>query len=100
MIPKAWSRQKASCRRSNIARMLTARRARPVIVDLRNIYRPEDMAKYGFTYESIGRPHLQADISFELEDRGTPVGSRSAHRPAYVSADMTARLEIAKARWD
>src|SRR6516165_3207882 len=43
--------------------------ARPVIVDLRNIYRPEDMAKHGFTYESVGRPHLQADISFELEDR-------------------------------
>jgi len=74
--------------------------ARPVIVDLRNIYRPEDMAKHGFTYESIGRPNLQADISFELEDRGTSVGSRSTHRPAYASADMTARLEIAKARWD
>jgi len=43
---------------------------------------------------------LQADISFELEDRGTSVGSRSTHRPAYASADMTARLEIAKARWD
>jgi len=58
------------------------------------------LAKHGFTYESIGRPNLQADISFELEDRGTSVGSRSTHRPAYASADMTARLEIAKARWD
>jgi len=28
---------------------------RPVIVDLRNIYRPEDMAERGFRYESIGR---------------------------------------------
>jgi len=27
----------------------------PVIVDLRNIYRPEEMAKLGFIYESIGR---------------------------------------------
>jgi UDPglucose 6-dehydrogenase len=26
-----------------------------VIVDLRNIYRPEDMAALGFTYESVGR---------------------------------------------
>jgi UDPglucose 6-dehydrogenase len=31
--------------------------AQPVIVDLRNIYRPEELAEHGFTYESIGRPH-------------------------------------------
>jgi UDPglucose 6-dehydrogenase len=74
--------------------------ARPVIVDLRNIYRPEDMVRHGFTYESVGRPHLQADVGFELEERGSSVGSRSTDRPAYISADMTARLEIAKARWD
>src|SRR5246500_2950618 len=30
--------------------------AHPVVVDLRNIYRPEDMAANGFTYESVGRP--------------------------------------------
>ena len=30
--------------------------ARPVIVDLRNIYRPEDMKAHGFVYESVGRP--------------------------------------------
>src|SRR5256886_2686035 len=29
--------------------------ARPVVVDLRNIYRPEDMAAHGFIYESVGR---------------------------------------------
>jgi UDPglucose 6-dehydrogenase len=27
----------------------------PVVVDLRNIYRPEDMAAHGFAYESVGR---------------------------------------------
>ncbi|MBO4228257.1 UDP-glucose/GDP-mannose dehydrogenase family protein [Bradyrhizobium neotropicale] len=27
----------------------------PVVVDLRNIYRPEDMAAHGFSYESVGR---------------------------------------------
>src|SRR5712672_927993 len=27
-----------------------------LVVDLRNIYRPEDMAALGFTYESVGRP--------------------------------------------
>jgi UDPglucose 6-dehydrogenase len=31
----------------------------PVIVDLRNIYRSEEMAEYGFVYESVGRPKQQ-----------------------------------------
>src|ERR1700730_11894608 len=29
--------------------------AQPVVVDLRNIYRSEDMAAHGFTYEGVGR---------------------------------------------
>ena len=29
----------------------------PVMVDLRNVYRPEDMKALGFRYTSIGRPH-------------------------------------------
>ena len=28
----------------------------PVIIDLRNVYNPEDMAAAGFAYSSIGRP--------------------------------------------
>jgi UDPglucose 6-dehydrogenase len=32
--------------------------AQPVVVDLRNIYRLEEMAEHGFTYESVGRPPL------------------------------------------
>ena len=28
----------------------------PVVVDLRNIYRPDEMARLGFTYQSVGRP--------------------------------------------
>jgi UDPglucose 6-dehydrogenase len=34
---------------------------RPVVVDLRNIYRPKDMAQRGFIYESIGRPGSASD---------------------------------------
>ena len=33
--------------------------AYPVVVDLRNVYRPEDMAAHGFIYESVGRPANQ-----------------------------------------
>jgi UDPglucose 6-dehydrogenase len=29
--------------------------AQPIVVDLRNIYRPDDMAAAGFTYDSVGR---------------------------------------------
>ena len=34
--------------------------AAPVVVDLRNVYRPEDMKRHGFTYVSIGRPPIEA----------------------------------------
>ena len=30
----------------------------PLIVDLRNIYRPEEMRRHGFIYVSIGRPAI------------------------------------------
>ena len=33
----------------------------PVIIDLRNIYRPEEMRRYGFTYVSIGRGVVRAE---------------------------------------
>jgi len=38
----------------DLARLKAAMR-RPVLVDLRNVYRPEEMAALGFAYESIGR---------------------------------------------
>jgi len=31
--------------------------ARPVFVDLRNVYRPDELAKHGFSYISVGRPN-------------------------------------------
>jgi UDPglucose 6-dehydrogenase len=40
----------------------------PVMVDLRNVYRPEDMAKAGFTYLSVGRAFVA-----DLEDEPAPV---------------------------
>jgi UDPglucose 6-dehydrogenase len=29
---------------------------KPVLVDLRNVYRPDEVARHGFVYESVGRP--------------------------------------------
>jgi UDPglucose 6-dehydrogenase len=37
---------------------LKAELKQPVVIDLRNIYRPEEMAAHGFVYESVGRPPL------------------------------------------
>jgi UDPglucose 6-dehydrogenase len=36
----------------------------PVMIDLRNIYRPEDMRRYGFAYSSVGRAstHQPVDL--------------------------------------
>jgi UDPglucose 6-dehydrogenase len=45
--------------------------AHPVVVDLRNVYRPEDMRRRGFTYASIGRP-----------DREEPAGAAGSPRAA------------------
>ena len=38
----------------DFARLKTVMK-RPVLVDLRNIYRPDEVARHGFTYESVGR---------------------------------------------
>ena len=37
----------------------------PVIVDLRNVYRPAEMTKLGFIYESIGRGGAKTDNRME-----------------------------------
>jgi UDPglucose 6-dehydrogenase len=41
--------------------------ARPVVVDLRNIYRPDEMAALGFIYESVGRRRTS---EFNIVDPG------------------------------
>jgi UDPglucose 6-dehydrogenase len=35
----------------------------PVVVDLRNIYRPEEMSRYGFAYACVGRPLVAPAIT-------------------------------------
>jgi UDPglucose 6-dehydrogenase len=46
-------------RRLDLARIKSLLK-RPIVIDLRNIYRLEDMAKIGFTYVSVGRPQVGA----------------------------------------
>jgi UDPglucose 6-dehydrogenase len=36
---------------------------RPAIVDLRNVYNPDDAAKAGFAYSSIGRPATRSSTA-------------------------------------
>ena len=35
----------------------------PVLVDLRNIYRPEEIEKHGFSYTSVGRGAAHVDAA-------------------------------------
>jgi UDPglucose 6-dehydrogenase len=44
-----------SYRALDLARVKTLLRA-PTVIDLRNIYRPDEMAAFGFNYFSLGRP--------------------------------------------
>ncbi|MBI2257146.1 MAG: UDP-glucose/GDP-mannose dehydrogenase family protein [Proteobacteria bacterium] len=44
-----------SYRALDLAKVKTLLKA-PVVIDLRNIYRPDEMAQFGFNYTSLGRP--------------------------------------------
>jgi UDPglucose 6-dehydrogenase len=49
----------------------------PVLVDLRNIYRVEDMRQHGFTYVSVGRPELGPEPVQEVVDLASRKLARS-----------------------
>jgi len=40
--------------------------ARPLVVDLRNVYRPDDMVKHGFVYQAVGRAFPASAGALEL----------------------------------
>jgi UDPglucose 6-dehydrogenase len=58
-------------------------RACPAIVDLRNIYRPEDMTRLGFAYVGVGR-------SSTFQPAPLPRYGEPASRPALVTAQADA----------
>ncbi|MCW5701679.1 MAG: hypothetical protein KIT82_03755, partial [Bradyrhizobium sp.] len=63
---------------------LKAEMAQPVVVDLRNVLSPADMAAHGFAYESVGRaPVRRLRRSTDLEAIVAARGN-AARRPKLV----------------
>jgi UDPglucose 6-dehydrogenase len=60
--------------------------ARPVIVDLRNIYRAEEMKRAGFRYLTVGRPAAE---QFTESGKGPASGPKSEPADAPGSAVFT-----------
>lgn len=48
----------------------------PVVIDLRNMYRVEDVTAHGFRYYRIGAPQLVPAIPLGISGRHTPFGRR------------------------
>jgi UDPglucose 6-dehydrogenase len=41
----------------------------PVVIDLRNVYRPDDMKKHGFAYSCVGRPPTPQPVNSYMPPR-------------------------------
>jgi UDPglucose 6-dehydrogenase len=59
----------------------------PVLVDLRNIYPPEEAARHGFTYASVGRPARPAQERPVIEPR--PDATLEPLSPRFFELDHT-----------
>ena len=62
----------------------------PVLVDLRNIYRPELVRKLGFRYVSVGQP-AAGEPEPQAEILGPIGGARALTGVAYAPAPATCR---------
>jgi hypothetical protein len=63
--------------------------ARPVLVDLRSIYRPEDMNRLGFAYAGVGRPMTgfwESQLLNQLTSAKTRVNSPSEETAVWPPA--------------
>jgi UDPglucose 6-dehydrogenase len=55
----------------------------PVVVDLRNIYRPEEMSRYGFAYACVGRPLAAPGLAGDTSlDQLLPIERARAKAPS------------------
>src|SRR5262245_31130887 len=61
----------------------------PVVIDLRNIYRAEEMKKYRFAYTSVGRASTHQPIGIY-----TPLGQAESLTPALSAAGTTASVSL------
>jgi hypothetical protein len=68
--------------------------AQPVIVDLRNIYRPGDMAKHGFTCERVVRPYLTDKTLFPCNENSKAGENFYLYHCPLRSAESNALLEL------
>ena len=67
----------------------------PIIVDLRNIYEPDEMARHGFQYTGVGRPALGGKSAARSVDELPP--ALASRRPAAHDQDtgpLQARKKI------
>ena len=60
---------------------LRAVMARPVIVDLRNIYRAEEMQRANFRYLAVGRPAAERHVESALPRRRKASTKHAARAP-------------------
>jgi UDPglucose 6-dehydrogenase len=64
--------------------------AQPVVIDLRNIYSPEDMAEHGFVYDSVGRApveRMRRSSDRDAMAKRPKTAKRSVSAPALSPAD-------------
>jgi UDPglucose 6-dehydrogenase len=52
----------------------------PVIVDLRNVYRPEDMKKHGFAYTCVGRAPTHQPVNVHISPGRADVSTAALAR--------------------
>jgi UDPglucose 6-dehydrogenase len=53
--------------------------AKPVVLDLRNMYDPETMAELGFTYRGVGRGSQAAPSAHSSQQESSPLKERNKH---------------------
>ncbi len=74
-------------------KLFASRLRRPLLVDGRNLYQAEEVARQGFSYFSIGRSAVlaqsEAKIPAPISSRTVPGGIIRTHRPMLVRSAVT-----------